>query len=255
MRIARTPRVFPIALFCIASLCASTAATADIYDSAVAHPGRIADDTKRDPTDHPAQLLRFAGIKPGMQVLDFFAADGYYSELLSYIVGDKGHVLLLNNAPYDKFANNAWKERIEKHHLANVEHVTVDPAHMGLKDNSFDAILMVKVYHDMYWVDPKNGWPQIDVGPVLDQLARALKPGGKLLVVDHSAKPGSGSSAAGPLHRIDEAYMRKDFESHGFTFVAKDDILRRPDDKLDQISYKEPMIGKTDRFVYLFQKK
>jgi predicted methyltransferase len=254
MRIARTPRIVFAALLCAVSLTASSAAP-DIYDAAVAHTGRSADDIKRDPNDYPASVLRFAGIQPGMQVLDFFAADGYYSELASYVVGDKGHVLLLNNDPYDKFASNAWKPRIENHHLANVEHVTVDPAHMSLKDNSLDAILMIKVYHDMYWVDPKNGWPKIDVGLVLDQLSRALKPGGKLVIVDHSAKPGSGTSAAGPLHRIDEAYMRKDFESHGFAFVAKNDIMRRPDDKMDQISYKGPMVNKTDRFVYLFQKK
>ena len=227
---------------------------ADIYDAAVAHPGRSADDLKRDPVDHPAAVLRASGIKPGMQVADFFAADGYYSELLSYVVGPKGHVLLINNPPYDKFANNAWKERIEKQHLTNVEHLTVDPAHMGLKDASLDAVLMVKVYHDLYWVDPGN-WPKIDVPLVLDQLARSLKPGGTLLVVDHSAKAGSGSSDAGTLHRIDEAFMRKDFESHGFKFVGKSDFLRRPDDKRDQVSYKPPIVGQTDRFVYVFRKE
>jgi predicted methyltransferase len=231
------------------------ACAADIYDAAVAHAGRGADDRQRDATDQPAAVLRFSGIRPGMQVLDFFAADGYYSELLSYVVGTKGHVLLLNNTPYDKFVKDAWKDRIARQHLKNVEHVTVDPAHMGLKDSSLDAVVMVKVYHDLYWVDPeKSGWPKIDVPSVLDQLASALKPGGLLLVVDHSAKPGSGSSVAGTLHRIDEEYMRKDFESHGFKFVNKSEILRRPDDKLDQISYQEPMLGKTDRFVYLFRK-
>jgi predicted methyltransferase len=226
---------------------------ADIYDAAVAHPGRSPDDHKRDATDRPADVLRLSGIKPGMQVADFLAADGYYSELLSYVVGDAGHVLLLNNVPYDKFVKDAWKQRIEKHHLTNVEHRTVDPANMGLKDASLDAIVLVKVYHDLYWVDPGN-WPKIDVPPVLDQLARALKPGGILVVVDHSAKPGSGSSMASTLHRIDEGFMRKDFESHGFTFAAKSNVLRRPNDKLDQISYQEPMLGKTDRFVYVFHK-
>ena len=235
-------------------LFATSAFAADIYDNAVAHPGRSASDTSRDATDHPAELLRIAGIQPGMQVADFMAADGYYSELLSYVVGDKGHVLLINNPGYDKFANGAWKDRIANHHLTNVEHITVDPAHMGLKPDSLDAIVMVKVYHDLYWVAPEDGWPRIDVGPVLDQLSKALKSGGKILVVDHSAKPGTGSSVAGTLHRIDEAYMRKDFESHGFTFVSKSDILRRSDDTMDKISYKPPMIGKTDRFVYVFTK-
>jgi len=90
---------------------------------------------------------------------------------------------------------------------------------------------------------------------VLDQIARALKPGGILVVVDHSAKPGSGSSAATPLHRIDEAFMRKEFESRGLKVVAKSNVLRKPNDKLDKISYQEPMLGKTDRFVYVFRKE
>jgi predicted methyltransferase len=256
MRMIVLDRHLLAAMLLVANLwfcCAASAA--DIYDAAVARAGRSADDRQRDVTDRPADVLRFSGIRPGMQVLDFFAADGYYSEVLSYTVGPKGHVLLLNNTPYDKFVKDAWKDRIARQHLKNVEHVTVDPAHMGLKDSSLDAVVMVKVYHDLYWVDPeKSGWPKIDVPSVLDQLASALKPGGLLLVVDHSAKPGSGSSVAGTLHRIDEEFMRKDFESHGFKFVNKSDLLRRPEDKLDQISFQEPMLGKTDRFVYLFRK-
>jgi predicted methyltransferase len=89
---------------------------------------------------------------------------------------------------------------------------------------------------------------------VLAQLARALKPGGVLLLVDHSAKPGTGSADATPLHRIDEAFAVKEFESHGFKVIAKSDALRRADDPRDQITYKGPMVGKTDRFVVVFRK-
>ena len=85
-------------------------------------------------------------------------------------------------------------------------------------------------------------------------MARVLKPGGILLLVDHSAKPGTGSADAGPLHRIDEAFARADFEKHGFEFVAASDVLRRPDDARDQLSYKPPALGKTDRFVMVFHK-
>ncbi|MGA9343418.1 MAG: hypothetical protein WBV61_13920 [Rhodanobacteraceae bacterium] len=227
---------------------------ADVYDAAVAHSGRSASDLKRDATDKPATVLRFAGIKPGMRVLDFLAADGYYSEILSYIVGAKGHVILLNNAAYDAFSNNGWRDRIGHGRLPNVEHRTVDPAHMDLAPSSLDAVIMIKVYHDLYWVSPSDGWPKIEVGAVLDQLAHALKPGGLLLVVDHSAKPGSGNKDAGTLHRIDETYARKDFEAHGFEFLRASDALRNPSDQRDRISYKPPMIGKTDRFMLLFRK-
>jgi len=230
------------------------ARAADIYSDAVQHAGRSADDLKRDATDLPADTLRLAGIKPGMKVADVLASDGYYSELLSYIVGPKGHVLLLNNEAYDKFSNNAWKERLDAHHLANVEHRTVDMARMGLGNGALDAVVLVKVYHDLYWAAPDDGWPKIDAGGVLDQIARALKPGGIVLLVDHSAKAGTGSAAAQDLHRIDEAFARSDFESHGLKFVTQSDVLRKPDDARDLISYKPPMLGKTDRFVYVFRK-
>ena len=233
---------------------AARAAENDVYAAAVAHPGRSAEDVKRDQTDRPEDVLRASGIKPGMQVADVLASDGYYSELLSYVVGPKGHVLLINNEAYDKFSNNAWKERIEKQHLSNVEHRTVAMDKMGLGEGTLDAAVLVKVYHDLYWVAPQDGWPKIDVGSVLDQIVHALKPGGIVVVVDHSAKPGTGSSAAGELHRIDEAYARKDFETHGLKFVTQSEVLRRPDDARDQISYKPPMLGKTDRFVYVFRK-
>jgi len=250
----RTKTAFAAALLALTMLALSTPALADVYDDAVAHSGRSADDVKRDPVDKPAEMLRLAGIKPGMHVADFLAAGGYYSELLSYIVGPQGHVLLLNNDAYDKFANNSWKDRIEKHHLTNVEHRTIDMANMGLGKDTLDAVVMMKVYHDLYWVSPEDGWPKIDAGSVLDQVVAALKPGGVVLVVDHSAKPDTGSSAAQELHRIDEAYARKDFEAHGLEYVAKSDVLRHPEDKRNEISYKGPKLGKTDRFVYVFRK-
>ena len=241
-------------LFALSFAAGVSIAHADIYDDAVAHTGRSANDVKRDPVDKPAEMLRLAGIKPGMHVADFLAAGGYYSELLSYVVGPSGHVLLINNEAYDKFSQDSWKTRIEKQHLSNVEHRTVEFKNMGLGENSLDAVVMMKVYHDLYWVSAEDGWPKVDVNSVLDQIVKALKPGGVVLVVDHSAKPGSGSSAAQDLHRIDEAFAQEDFESHGLKRVAKSNLLRRPDDARDEITYKGPMVGKTDRFVFVFKK-
>ena len=229
------------------------AGAADLYDAAVAHRGRPASDLPRDALDHPAELLRLAGIAPGMHVADVLAGSGYYSELLSYLVGADGKVLLINNKQYDDWSDGL-AARLAGNRLPNVEHLTRDLGHLDLADKSLDAVLLIKVYHDFYWVDDQGHWPKIDAGAVLAQLARALKPGGVLLLVDHSAKPGTGSADATPLHRIDEAYAVKEFESHGFKVVAKSDALRRADDPRDQITYKGPMVGKTDRFVVVFRK-
>src|ERR1044072_6303863 len=94
-----------VALAAVSLFAAQTSRAADIYDAAVQHAGRRSDDLKRDALDHPAEILRLAGIKPGMRVADFMAADGYYSELVSYIVGAQGHVLLINNPSFDHWAN------------------------------------------------------------------------------------------------------------------------------------------------------
>jgi predicted methyltransferase len=53
---------------------------------------------------------------------------------------------------------------------------------------------------------------------------------------------------------MDESYAVKDFESRGLKVVARSDVLKRPDDARDQVSYKGPALGKTDRFVVLFRK-
>ena len=243
-----------------AALCAlclfgvGRAAAADAYDAAVAHAGRSAADLKRDALDHPADILRLAGIKAGMRVADVLAGDGYYSELASYVVGPKGKVLMINNAAFDHWSEGPLQERLKSDRLANVEHQTLDLNHMNLAPGSVDAVLLIKVYHDLYWLDTTNEWPKIDTSGVLDQLVRALKPGGVLLLVDHSAKPGSGTTVASSLHRIEESYAVKDFESRGLKVAAKSDLLRRPDDARDQISYKGPAVGKTDRFVLVFRK-
>jgi predicted methyltransferase len=230
---------------------------ADIYDSAVQHPGRSAADLQRDKLEHPADILRLSGIKPGMKVADVLAGGGYYSELLSYVVGPKGHVLLLNNAAYDHWStdNGGWQARLDNR-LPNVEHRTVDLEHLDLPDHSLDALILIKVYHDLYWVDPKPDaiWPKMNTAAVLDQLTRVLKPGGILLIEDHSAKPGTGSADASTLHRIDETYTVNDFEKRGFKLVGKSDVLRRPDDQRTLVSYTPPGLGKTDRFVLVFRK-
>ncbi len=246
------------ALIALAALTVATLgpadAWADRYSDAVAHAGRSTDDVKRDEIDHPAEVLRLSGIRPSMVVADFLAADGYYSELLSYLVGPKGKVYLLNNDAYDKWSENQWQGRIER--LPNVVHETISVEHLGLPAHSLDAIILIKVYHDLYWHPDKGPWPKdIDPDAVLTEIARVVKPGGILLLVDHSAKPGTGSADAGTLHRIDEQYARRAFEKHGFKFVGASDVLRRPDDRRELITYKGEMVGKTDRFVMVFRKK
>ncbi|MEJ0036122.1 MAG: hypothetical protein WDO68_08555 [Gammaproteobacteria bacterium] len=254
MRTTSIPRGILACSLLFVSLCAYGAGEPDLYDKAISSPARPQSDRERDPLDRPAELLRLAGIKPGMQVADLMAADGYYTEILSRVVGTKGHVLMLNNSAYDSWSPS-WPKRIAGNRLPNVEHRTVDLNHMDLTAGTLDAILMIKIYHDLYWVDPKGEWPKVDVPAVLDQLARALKPGSVLLVVDHSAKAGTGNADASRLHRIEEAFAKQDIEPHGFELVTHSDALRKPEDKRDLLSYEGPGLNHTDRFVLVFRRR
>src|ERR1700721_1794465 len=128
-------------LLCAACLLAPLhALAADAYDAATAHAGRSAADLKRDSLDHPADILRLSGIKPGMQVADVLAGDGYYSELASYVVGPTGKVLMINNAAFDHWSDGPLQGRRASDRLGNVEHQTLVLDHMNLKPASLDAV-------------------------------------------------------------------------------------------------------------------
>ena len=227
-------------------------AAADVYQDAVMNKDRSAKDRERDARELPAEVLKFAGFKPGQKVADIFGGAGYYAELVSYVVGPQGQVLLLNNAPYHEFAKDGLKERFTEGRLPNVKRTTVESCNLRLGQAQFDGALIVMSYHDLYYKD--EGWPEIDAANFLDQVNRALKPGGALLIIDHAAKDGTGSSAAQDLHRIDEAFARKDIASHGFKYEGSFDKLRNPQDDKGVLVFNPAVRGKTDRFVHLYRK-
>jgi predicted methyltransferase len=238
-------------------LLAAPVYAADIPDNiakALASPDRPAKDRERDARDKPAELLAFAGVKPGDDVADFFGAGGYWSEILVRAVAPDGSATLVNNVGYHAFSRDDLKERFKDGRLPDVKRRVVETPAMQLGKDRYDLILIFMGYHDLYWVDETNGWPKIDAGLVLDQLHDALKPGGHLLIVDHAAKEGTGSSAAQDLHRIDEAFTKKDIAGHGFLFEKAFTGYRNSADDHSKQVFDESIRGKTDRFAHLYRK-
>lgn len=222
--------------------------------AAVASPERSAKDRERDARDKPAELLAFAGVKPGMKVADVFGGGGYWSEIFSHAVGPSGSVTLVNNEGYANFAKDDIKARFAGGRLKAVKQLVGPTNNLGLGKEQYDLIEIFMSYHDLYWVDEKEGWPKIDADNFLKQLHTALKPGGKLLIVDHAAKAGTGSSAAQDLHRIDEEFAKKDFTSHGFKLEKTWDGLRNSADDHTKQVFDPAVRGKTDRFTQLYVK-
>jgi predicted methyltransferase len=220
----------------------------------LAAPSRSDEDRARDARDHPQEVLTLAGFGRGDTIADVFGGGGYYSEIISGIVGPQGKVLLINNQPYDGFAKKGLGPRLAGNRLPNVTYSIVPNDALGLGKNTLDGALIVMSYHDLYVADDKDGWPAIDAGQFIDQIVTALKPGGRLLIVDHAAREGSGKADAQALHRIEEAFAVKDFKAHGLEFAGSIEILRNRDDDRSKNVFDPAIRGKTDRFVHLYRK-
>jgi predicted methyltransferase len=250
------PRLLLACCLVLSTLCGCVsrggASTPDIA-AVLASPTRSAADRERDTRDQPAEVLALAGFGRGDTVGDILAGGGYYSEILGGIVGPQGRVLLVNDTSYDAFGKKDLAVRLADDRLPNVQRVTGPPDALGMGENVLDGAVIVMSYHDLYWVEEKR--PKIDAGRFLDQIARALKPGGVLLVVDHSAREGTGSGVASTLHRIEQSFAIADFRAHGFELVRTSDVLRHPDDDRSLNVFEPSIRGKTDRFVHLYRKR
>jgi len=151
---------------------------------------------------------------------------------------------LINNPSFDRWASNAWQGRVAHNRLPNVEHQTVDLNHLELADGSLDAIFLVKVYHDLYWVDTdKKNWPTVDTPAVLDKLVKTLKPGApwSSWIIRRSPAPHHCRIVAASDRRGVRAAR---FRITCLKLVGKSDALRMPDDPRTQVSYKAPILVK-----------
>ena len=214
---------------------------AERYQSAIASPIRTDQDRRMDASRHPAQFLTFTQVRPGMHVLDVSAGAGYTSQLLALAVGPAGKVWAQTPQP-----GATLMKRMADQPQANVVVVArpfEDP--VPAEAGKLDLITIVLNYHDISYLP-------VDRAKMNQRLFAALKPGGKLVVIDHSAIKGTGISAGKTLHRIDEEVVRTEVRQAGFVLDAEGDFLRNPADPRDESS-NQPKVP-TDKFALRFVK-
>ena len=209
--------------------------------AAVADAQRPAADTARDALRKPAEIVAFAGVKPGDKVAEIAPGGGYYTRILAKAVGPQGKVYALMpaffaNRPGGLDAINALAEQ-----YGNIEVVVVDYAATKLPE-PVDLVWTTENYHDL-----ANG----DIATVNKWAFEALKPGGIYFVEDHSA-PGTGTSATSTLHRIDPAAVKEQVGAAGFTLEAESDLLRNPNDPHD-VNPRQVQ-PTSDKFAHRFRK-
>lgn len=225
-----------------------------IYADALASTTRLEGDYDRDANRKPDEVLEFLGVTPGMNVLDMFSGGGYYSEIISNVVGEQGHVSAHSNEAYLNFVGDEFNARHADGRLSNVDVLWAENNELSLEEGSYDAIMLVLSYHDLYYVDPERGWPEFDVPKLLAELHKGLADDGFVGVIDHYAEVGASTDSGTTVHRIDRAIVIADMEAAGFVVDAESDMLRNLDDDPGKSVFDPAVRGQTDRFILRFRK-
>ena len=215
---------------------------------------RTPDNVKLDESRKPAELLRFFGLRQGMQVLDMFGANKYWAEIMAPAVGPKGHVTVWQAT---QFLNDERRKAFDEF-ASRQKNVTLIASAFEtpeLPRNKFDFAIMNLDYHDVYWESAERKISRMEPRAWLKRLYAAMKPGAIVGIVDHAATPGGDVRAVvDKLHRIDPAVIQTDFRHAGFVLVGTSNLLRNPADDHSLNVFDPKIRGKTDRVVFKFKK-
>lgn len=220
-------------------------------EAALADSHRPAAEKARDAARKPADMVAFAGIKPGDVVVDLMPGKGYFTRVFADVVGPKGHVYAYQASEFDGY----YKKKgiaiptgaVPGYPNATYIHAPVIKVAVP---QPADVIWTSQNYHDLH--DAFAG--PADIAAFNKAVYAALKPGGVFVVLDHAAAPGSGLSATETLHRIDPAAVKQEVTAAGFEFVGESDVLRNPADDHTKPVFDPSIRGHTDQFVYKFRK-
>jgi predicted methyltransferase len=217
---------------------------------AVHNPNRPTKDTDRDAARKPVEVLNFAHVKPGEQVLELIPGGGYFTRLLSGAVGPTGHVTeavpLVGGADMSKASNGVAADP----NFSNVSETPLGADTFAKSVGQYDLVWTSQNYHDLHLTRLKLDVVALDRG-----IYAALKPGGEFFIEDHAAKPGADVTAtADALHRIDVDAVKKEVESVGFVLARQSDILRNPADDHTLNVFQPAIRGHTDQFLLVFKK-
>jgi len=212
-------------------------------------PERSAEHKARDSNRRPADVIAFSGIKRGDKIVEIAPASGYYTALLSHVVGPTGHVYGIGpERIFDVFANarNTFPEYAVKDPRANVSYSTARLDEVVLPEG-MDQVWMVLYYHDTYW----TGENRTEMNK---RFYDALRPGGVYYVIDHVGPTDTEDDITKTLHRLDTRHALSEIQAAGFRLDAESVILRNADDPRDVSVFDETWRGRTDRVVWKFEK-
>lgn len=235
-------------LIVAAPLLAASPKIASTIAAAVADPNRPKDHREADALRKPAETLVFSGVRPGMTVGEFYPGGGYFTRMISDVVGPKGHVYGIENDRW-KGAVDANKELVASGKWKNVS-MDVQPFGTVNFPKPVDIAWVTQNYHDLKIA--KYG--TVDTLAFDRAVYKALKPGGIFFILDHQGAPGLTDADIEKLHRINRDVVVKEVTSAGFKLVDEGNFLRRPGDDHTKPIFDESIRGHTDQYALKFVK-
>jgi predicted methyltransferase len=247
----RPAAIFRTAALLIPALTASLAWAAPsipaYISAAVADSARPAEDRQRDTDRKPAETLAFAGVKPGETVVELAPGRGYYTRLLSAVVGPQGKVYAVTSPPKPDKPPPPVQAIAADPHYSNLTVIMQPVADVKLPQG-VDVVWTSLNYHDFHNI------PDVDVATINRDVFAALKSGGTYFVLDHAAEASSGTRDTNTLHRIDEETVKKEVAAAGFKLAGESNILRNKSDPHTAKVFDPEIRGHTDQFVLIFKK-
>ncbi len=212
---------------------------------AVANPARSKVDRDFDIHRLPAETIAFAGVEPGMVVAEFIPGDGYFSRILSRVVGPKGKVYGIENTAW---TNPAFDKKL----MGEYPNVILRSTPFGTFDipEKIDLFWITQNYHDLHILE----LGPVDLADFNRRVFDALKSGGIYFINDQAGNPGTTEKQIRGLHRIDEAQVIDEVTAAGFIFIGESDVLRHPYDDRTRNVFDPIVRGQTDEFLLKFQK-
>jgi predicted methyltransferase len=220
---------------------ASSSSNNATYQSIASNPMRTDADRAADARRKPAEFLSFVQPGPGMNAMDVDAGGGYTTQLLALAIGPSGKVYAQVDNPRPNL-----EKRLADHPQPNII-PTVRPFQNPVPAGAppLDLVTLILNYHDIVNLP-------VDRLQMNRRLFDALKRGGHLVIVDHSARPGSGTADTSTLHRIEEATVISEVQQAGFRLEQRGDLYRNPSDRRDRPSSDREQ--QSDKFALKFVK-
>ncbi len=165
---------------------------------------KVFDDPARDKWQKPAALVDALGLETGATVAEIGAGTGYLMRYLVAAVGDSGSVLLADIEPS---LVSHLRARAEEQGAGNVVPILASTDNPRLPRGAVDLVLFLDTYHH---IDDRIAYMQ--------RLRRALRPGGRLAVVDWHKKD---LPEGPPLdHKIDRHQVVDEMRAAGYAYAG-----------------------------------